>query len=403
MGQISVSRCESYAAPVVERALDSCLASLGGIERFAKRGETIVLKPNLLAAMAPSRGVTTHPTVIRALALRLKDTGARAIIADCPGGPVGRSMLPVLYRVTGMEDVAAETGATLSYDNAEVSISNPDGKFVKTIPVSRVMSECDGIINAPKLKTHGYMVLTAGIKNLFGVVPGMRKSEFHLRMPQREMFGELLVDIALAMKPRLTVLDAVQSMQGNGPTHGDLIDTGLLVASPDVFWLDLVAAHIAGIRPTAIYALRAAIARGLAPSSIEGVSLIDATTGSIAHRFEKADIYATGTALLRDRISNRMRLPRDVAVFNPFRYFLPKPLADRAAGMARPVPVFDRAVCTGCQTCFKQCPPHAIDMAEGFPQADLDKCISCFCCQELCTRGAVRIKRRAFVREARRS
>ncbi|MDP2857529.1 MAG: DUF362 domain-containing protein [Bacillota bacterium] len=380
MSQVSVSRCKSYEAADVEGALDRCLALLGGMDQFARRGETIVLKPNLLAPMPPSRGVTTHPSVMRALALRLRDAGARVVIADSPGSPVEMPVLSALYRITGMEGVASETGATLGFDSAEVNVSNPDGKFIKTLPLARMMAECDGIINVPKLKTHGFMVLTAGIKNMFGVVPGMRKSEFHFRMPEREMFGELLVDIALATRPRLTVLDAVSSMQGHGPTHGDLIHTGLLVASADVFALDLVAAHIAGMRASSIYPLKAAIARGLAPATMKDIRLLGETAEGIAHHFT---------------------MPRDVAVFNPFRYFLPRPLADRAADLVRPVPVFDPKVCTGCRTCFRQCPPHAIEMAGTFPQVNLKKCISCFCCQELCPTGAVGVRRRVFVRPAR--
>ena len=377
---VSVVRCKSYDTAVVEEALNECLALLGGIEQFVRRGETIVLKPNLLAPTPPSRGVTTHPSVIRALALRVRDAGARAVIADSPGSPVEMPVLGALYRITGMEGAASETGATLGFDSSEVTISNPDGKFVKTVPVARMMAECDGIINVPKLKTHGFMVLSAGIKNMFGVVPGMRKSEFHFKMPKRELFGELLVDIALAMKPRLTVLDAVTSMEGHGPAHGDLIETQLLAASGDVFALDLVASHMSGIRAQSIYALKAAIARGLAPASIKEIRLLGET---------------------RDNISHHFAMPRDVTVFNPFRYFLPRSLADKAADMVRPVPVFDRRICSGCRTCLRQCPPHAITMHNGFPEVDVDKCISCFCCQELCPKGAVGARRRALVRHTK--
>lgn len=378
MISVSVVRCKSYDEREVERAVDECLSLLGGIDQFVRRGETILLKPNLLAPTPPSRGVTTHPSVIRALARRVGDAGARALIADSPGSPVEVPVLSSFYRITGMEAAAEATGAALGFDLSEVAVNNPDGKFVKTIPVARVMAECDGMINVPKLKTHGFMILSAGIKNLFGCVPGMRKSEFHFKMPKRELFGELLVDIALAMKPRLTVLDAVTSMEGHGPAHGDLTQTGLLAASGDVFALDLVAAHIAGIRAQSVYAIKAAIDRGLTPSSIKAIRLLGEPAEGIAHHFA---------------------MPRDVSVFNPFRYFLPRTLAERAAEMVRPVPVFDRNTCSGCQTCLQKCPAHAITIYDGFPRADLDRCISCFCCEELCPKGAVGARRRAFVRK----
>ncbi len=373
-----MARCKSYDEPEVDRAVDRCLALLGGIEQFVHRGETILLKPNLLAPVPPSRGVTTHPSVIQALARKIADTGARPLIADSPGSPVEVPVLGPFYRITGMEAAAAATGASLGFDLSEVMVNNPDGKFVKAVPVARVMAECDGIINVPKLKTHGFMILSAGIKNLFGCVPGMRKSEFHFRMPKRETFGELLVDIALATRPRLTVLDAVTSMEGHGPAHGDLIQTGLLAASGDVFTLDIVAAHIAGMRAQSIYALKAAIDRGLAPSSVKGVRLLGETSENIAYHFS---------------------MPRDVAVFNPFRYFLPARLAERAAELVRPVPVFRRNVCSGCRTCLQKCPAHAIVFRDGIPEVDLAKCISCFCCEELCPAGAVGARRRAFVRK----
>lgn len=369
---VSVTKCTSYDASVVERSLITCLAQLGGLEQFARAGERIFLKCNLVMPMAPDKAATTHPVIVAALAKMLKSLGAHAVIGDCPGYPLSESMLRSLYRTTGMEAAASSTGAQLNFDTRESTLAVAEGAYIRRIPIAQALLDCDGIINVAKLKTHGFTMLSAGVKNLFGVVPGLKKADFHLKMPEPTLFGEMLVDIATAVRPRLTVLDAVVSMEGAGPTRGNAVDTGVIAMSNDVYSLDVVASHLAGIDPAKVVTIAAAAKRGLSPDSLQGITITGENLSTIRRHF---------------------RLPPTAESHNPLSKFLPSRLADWGFRLLRPRPLFDESVCTGCATCVTHCPPAAISIKQGLPHVTLAECIRCFCCHELCPLGAVHIVR----------
>ncbi len=159
-------RCGSYERDEVEDRMGKLLESLGGMERFVRPGESVLLKPNLLSASSPERCITTHPEVVRAAALRVQAAGGHPFIGDSPGldgfSSVGAK--------TGMEDVAGELGIPCVELDDPVPLPMAEGSVFQRVEVSRKALEADKIINLPKLKTHAQMMLTMGVKNLFGTV-----------------------------------------------------------------------------------------------------------------------------------------------------------------------------------------------------------------------------------------
>lgn len=369
--KVVVAGCASYEQAEVMRAVRECLEPLGGIERFARKGETIFVKLNLIMPLPPSKAATTHPAVAAALCRLVQETGAKVVLGDCPGYPFTGPVLRSLYRVTGIEEVALETGAELNFDTSIVTVGTPEGKVAKSLPVAAAIARADGIINVPKLKTHGFTLITAAVKNMFGVIPGLKKAEYHAKMPDLSAFSKLLVDIASGVKTRLNVMDAVLSMEGPGPTRGKPIHTGMLLASEDPFSLDVVGAKIAGIDPSSVSTITEAAARGLGPSTIDEIEVL-------------------GDLMIPSR---PFELPPSRPASNPLLRYLPKWAADAAVNLVRPAPLFDPRVCTGCRTCLRQCPVSAITMDGRLPRVDLSKCIRCFCCHELCPEGAVTVQR----------
>ncbi|RLA84151.1 MAG: (4Fe-4S)-binding protein, partial [Deltaproteobacteria bacterium] len=223
-----------------------------------------MLKPNLLRASSPEKGVTTHPALVRVLSEMVRDVGARPVIADSPS--LGPWIL--VAKTTGMAEVAKGTGAELLNLDRAVTVHTPSEFSFRILELAKEVFEVDCIINIPKLKTHSMTLLTLGVKNLFGCVPGFRKSSWHLKAgTDREFFAALLLEISLLIKPSLTVLDAIWGMEGNGPTSGNPRFVGRILASADPLALDRVVVEALGLEPDSLPTLRVARKRGLLPQA----------------------------------------------------------------------------------------------------------------------------------------
>ena len=123
--------------------------------------------------------------------------------------------------------------------------------------------EADAVLSLCKLKTHFFMTFTGGVKNMFGAVPGFAKPGYHAKLADPERFGDMLLDIAGMIRPRLTLMDAILALEGDGPgTAGRPRHVGALLASRDPVALDVVACGIAGIVPLSVPTLAQAQRRG---------------------------------------------------------------------------------------------------------------------------------------------
>lgn len=229
------------------------------------------------------------------------------------------------------------------------------------------------MINVAKAKTHVHAGLTLATKNLFGCVPGLRKSQWHLRAGRDEkMFARLVVDIAETVAPRLNIVDAVVAMEGNGPGSGEVRPVGRLAASASSFALDEAMARILGFAIDELPIGTAARANGQLARGIDDVELFGDALDTIGGRaFKRA---------ARQDIGFAVRMPR----------FIVRLLGRHAT----PQPRVSRKLCRTCGACAKICPPKAILIAKGEPaQIDRAACISCFCCQEICPYGAIDVRR----------
>lgn len=368
---VSIIGCDSYEPAGVEAAVRQSLDNLGGMSRFVKPGMRVLLKPNLLAARAPQEATTTHPTVVAAVARLVQQAGGQVTVADSPGGPFVSGLMKSVYAATGMEQVATQVGLTLNSDFTDSEVANPSARILKRLRIISAVARADLVINLPKLKTHGQMVYTGAIKNMFGAIPGTDKIEYHLRMADYGTFADVLIDIFLATRPALTLMDAVVGMEGAGPSAGDPRQIGLILASDDAFALDYVALLVVGANPLQVPVIKAAVERGLCPSKLDEVTIVGKSLEDAKVR--QFNMPAMGQMLAVTWSQGR--------VLNW--------LAERI----KPRPVFDHATCTGCKLCQASCPAKVIAMEAGKPRANLKACIRCFCCQELCPAKAITIHR----------
>ena len=374
MKDVAIVKCETYTPEECEAALSAVLQPLGGLS-WVKPGMKIAIKANLVSAMKPEKAATTHPTLLAALTRLLLAHGASSVvIGDSPGGLYNAAFLNRVYAATGMHE-AEEAGAVLNRDFSQNNADFPEAHIAKHFTYTAYLDEADAIISFCKLKSHGMMSMSAATKNLFGVIPGTMKPEYHFRYPDPMDFAGMIVDLNLYFKPRLFLVDAVEAMEGNGPTAGTPRHMGALLAGTDCHKVDLVCAKLIGLDPMAVPTLRAAADFGLISESADEV----AVSGDL-EEFALADFQ---------RIERKRSLQ--------FESILPgkagKVFSKIAQKALRSSPRLHKSECVGCGLCKNVCPAKAIEIVEKKARIDKSKCIRCFCCQEFCPKGAMKVHR----------
>ncbi len=196
MDKVYVVRCPEYSQ--AGEKTTALIDRMGGIGRFTSRGEKIVLKPNLLAAAEPEKAVTTHPSVLTAVALLAKSAGADVLIADSPGSgyPYTEKALQRTYRVTGLDGAAEEADVPLNFDTSHEVVSYPEGERFKRFEIITPVVRADAVFNLCKLKTHSFMHMTCAVKNIFGVIAGLTKPGYHAKLKEKAHFANMLLDLA---------------------------------------------------------------------------------------------------------------------------------------------------------------------------------------------------------------
>lgn len=362
--EVAITECAVYDEATVAKALNSAVDLIGGIRNFIKPGERILIKPNMLSGKPPEAAVTTHPSLVKAAIDMVRDAGATPLVGDSPG--IG-SARKVAER-SGILDVCNKAGVELIDLKTLTVAENPLGDKFKRLEVATEALSVDGIVNVAKLKTHAQMHMTAAVKNIFGCVPGKLKPQWHLAAGvDNAHFAQMLLDLYLFLSPRLNIIDAIVSMEGNGPGNGDPRRTGLIMASSNGVALDTVAAAVLGAHHSDIPILREAIRRNMDAADINCIDIRGKSlSASIVHGFKFPP--KTGTA--------------NFAAVLP--QFVDKGL--RKALTARPD--VDPVKCTLCNICVEVCPPSVMKKT-GRIEIDYDKCIRCYCCQEICPQGAI--------------
>ncbi|EGO65811.1 DUF362 domain-containing protein [Acetonema longum] len=372
MKTVSITECAAYGYEEVEKAVFACLDNLPGIKSKMVSGARVLVKVNLLKRNAPEDAVTTHPAVVEAVVRYLQAAGCKVIVGDSPGGPFTVKRLEGIYKAAGMTQVAEKTGCELNYDVAAVQVTNEQAQKLKSMQIIKIAEDVDFVVSAAKLKTHGMMVYTGAVKNLFGVIPGLIKAEYHFKMKSVENFAHHLIDICEYIKPVFTIIDAIEGMEGDGPSAGQKRHAGLILASENPYALDTAAAHIIGINPLTVPTVKLARDRGIFSGSLQ-------------------DLTVKGTRL-EDIHIPPFKLPGSLHD-NLLAGAMPEFAANFLANILRAKPVFNYDLCISCGDCQRGCPARIIDMSSGKPVPDLDQCISCFCCHELCPKKAIDIKK----------
>lgn len=366
---VSIVRCADYGEETCERALREVLVPFGGLD-WVRPGMRVVIKANLVSAMKPEKAATTHPALLAALTRMLRERGANVVIGDSPGGTFAAPHLNAVYRVCGLSEAEA-AGAELNRDFSQKEADLPEAHTAKHITYTGYLDGADAIISFCKLKSHGMLSLSAATKNLFGAIPGIIKPEYHYRYPDPMDFADMLIDLNEFFLPKLYLVDAVQTMEGNGPTAGTPKYMGALLAGTNPHKIDLLCAKLIGLEAKNVPTLRAAQERGLTPASAEELEI-----SGDAERFVCKDFVTVQKGTGTDFGAQKGKL-----------------LGAAAKAVLRARPKLKRSRCVGCGVCRDTCPAHAIVIEKGKAKIDRRACIRCFCCQEFCPKGAMRVHR----------
>ncbi|NEQ67657.1 MAG: DUF362 domain-containing protein [Symploca sp. SIO2D2] len=264
MSSVSLIYADSYEQQRLRTSLVTLLEPWGGIGAFVKKGDRVLLKPNLLTAGRPGKECITRPEIVYCVAQLVQEVGGKPFLGDSPAFGSARG-------------VAESNGYLPMLESINIPIVEFHGQRYQTVSdhfnhlrLSKEAMEADVVINLPKIKSHVQLTLTMGVKNLFGCVPGKMKAWWHMEAGKDECrFAEMLVETAKAIAPALTIVDGIIGHEGNGPSGGEPRELNLLGAAEDVFALDRSLIEILNVPPEVVPTVAASKRLGLCPELMD--------------------------------------------------------------------------------------------------------------------------------------
>lgn len=363
--KVSIVRAHEYDYAQLNEAIEKSIKLIGGLERIVKPGDRVFVKINHLSPPSPpEKGIITHPVFAEAVLELLKTVAVDITVGDDIESDSGDG-----FRVSGFRQMCERVGVRLVNLKEDGFVERTcNGHFLDKVYLAVSALDADVIINLPKLKTHSLTVLTCGVKNMYGVIPAGLRTRFHGEYVRSEDFSHVVVDIFSAIKPQLTIVDAVVAMEGEGPADGSLKQAGVILASEDAVALDAVATKIMGLNPADIYTTRYGDERGLGVGNLQDIEVVGEEIESAIIPDFKAPSSASSTLLS----------------------MVPGFLARELAGELSVRPRVIKRHCTGCSQCEKICPVGAISISNKIASINRSICVRCMCCHEVCRFNAIK-------------
>lgn len=329
--------------------------------------KTILVKPNLLGAFPPERAVTTHPVVLEAVITILLEMHKEVWIGDSQGGTTPTRLV---WQKTGLQKLAQKYDIRLlNFSEGGVQETKSENLSFKT---TKYFWEADAVINVCKYKTHSLMEFTGAVKNLYGLIPGLKKADFHKQHPDQISFGKVISGLYDCVHERIafSVMDGIVGMEGEGPSAGNPRNFGVIFASESASALDYIAASLMGFKPQKMeYIISAMKVDNLKPRQIE--------VEEKWQNFVFPNVKIQGVKLLVKILA-----------------YSPKFLRNLFRKWYQVYPDFHDG-CRLCRVCVDSCPVQAMKLDKGdlHPKIDHEKCIKCMCCHELCPYSVVYVKK----------
>ena len=326
-----------------------------------------MVKPNLLMKALPDKAVTIHPVYLEALATNIMNRGCEVVIAESSGGPYNQTYMNIIYKSTGISEVAKNTGAKLNTDFSHYELNVPEGVVCKMFDVITPVKDADIIVSAAKLKTHTLTYYSGAVKNMMGVIPGLTKPKMHLRYQDENSFCNMLIDLNVGIKPDICFIDGITGMEGNGPSGGTPRHSQVSICSLNPYNADVIGAKLLGYEKDDVTLLRLAKERDLC-DDIKAIQVCGDDIELLIQNFTKPDTF------------NNTKI---------FKTFVPKGLARPLRNLITKKPKVNTKICVGCGECAMSCPSETIAIANKKAVINYKKCIRCYCCSEFCPIKAI--------------
>ncbi len=372
--RVAIAGCDTYDLTAVTRETRTVWEALGMPDL---KGATVLVKPNILTDAAAQKAVTTHPVLVEAVCRIIQEQGGSPIVGDSPG--LQRSGFSPT--ACGIADVCTRLGVPwVDFTSETVTIRNPRGQVQRRFTVTSAVESADYIVNLPKMKTHQLMYATGAIKNLFGLIPGLSKSPFHLKYPQKEAFAHMILDLYQSIPTEIHIMDAITAMEGPGPSGGFPKRIGMIAASKNAIALDLSISYLMHEQPAALPILSCAYERGM-------ISTLD--HNDLIYPLARPQEF---------RPEHFSRIERDETPKHGFVSVIGSHVKTLFSGSRAPAPRIVSERCILCRACVEICPADALSV-EPNPESGRDQivvntrdCIRCYCCHEVCPVRAIIVK-----------
>ncbi len=358
MTTLSLRRCDGYVLPELKNSIRQSLDDIGGLQNFVKKGQKVMLKPNLFSIAAAGTNAATHPVFIQAVIELLHEIGAEVVIGEMICGDTGnkKALIRHLGSVIKGKDVKLSDFQSGNFTALKVK----DHLLVEEVHYANNFLNADVRINLPKFKTHMHTAITGAVKNCFGCMRHEQRIDLHKRF-QKEDFSKTVLDVYKNSAFDLTIMDAIDCLEGDdGPAHGPISKLGYVATGEDAVAIDSVISTVAGMDPMNIPTCRIAGENGLGVSDI---SKIDKRGDTIRKARFKSNmtydyfksLYTLGNAkdLTWRRINGRCidcRACKNNCPVGAIYYNNTKRL------------VIDRNICVRCDCCIEVCPVAAVDV-----------------------------------------
>ena len=255
---VFIASNQRYDGSLERTIRDGFLAT--GLVPEQLRGKRVLLKPNLVEPTKKSPHMTTHPTMVQAAAAVFRGWGAEVIVGEGPGHVRDTELALIESRMLEALDAAELAFADLNYQEVKFvanagKASELDGFY---FPCSVI--EADVVVSMPKMKTHHWVGVTASMKNLYGVIPGIKYGWpknvlHHAGIPQT------VFDINASLPKVISIVDGIECMEGDGPIMGSPKEMGLVVVGTNPTAVDATVARLMDIDPAQVSYLRLAADR----------------------------------------------------------------------------------------------------------------------------------------------